>query len=157
LIKTAGLAARRIFILVRGISAMKRLIAGLLLIGSLAGPPAWAHHSFAMFDSTKVTVIKGTILSWTYMNPHSWLSVVGIADGAGSPKRWDVEATSPSTLARIGVLSGTLKAGDKVTVGIRPLRDGSPGGAWVFVVTTDGKVYGAQPSSVGLNVETLKP
>jgi hypothetical protein len=136
---------------------MKRLIAGLIFIGVLAGGRAFAHHSFAMFDSTKVTVIKGTVLSWTYMNPHSWLSVVGVADGAGSPKRWDVEATSPSTLARIGVLKDTLKPADKVTVGIRPLRDGSPGGSWVFAVTADGKVYGAQPSTVGLDVDKLKP
>ncbi len=136
---------------------MKRLFAGLLLTVSLAGGAAWAHHSFAMFDATKVTVIKGTILSWTYMNPHSWLSVVGVADGAESPKRWDVEATSPSSLARIGVLKGTLNPGDKVVVGIHPLRDNSAGGSWVFVVTTDGKVYGAQPSAFGLNLATLKP
>jgi hypothetical protein len=110
-----------------------------------------------MFDASKVTVIKGTILSWTYMNPHSWLSVVGAADGGESPKRWDVEATSPSALARIGVMKGTLNPGDKVVVGIHPLRDSSPGGSWVFVVTTDGKVYGAQPSAFGLNLTTLKP
>jgi hypothetical protein len=136
---------------------MKRLSAAALLIGSLAAEPAMAHHSFAMFDSTKVTIIRGAILSWAYMNPHSWLSVVGTADGEASPKRWDVEATSPSSLARIGVLKGTLNPGEKVTVGIRPLRDGSPGGAWVFVVTSDAKVYGAQPSTVGLDVEKLKP
>jgi len=136
---------------------MNRRFAGWLLIGALAGGPAWAHHSFAVFDSTKVTIIKGEILSWSYMNPHSWLSVVGVADGVGSPKRWDVEATSPSALARIGVLKDTLKPGDKVTVGIRPLRDGSLGGSWVFVVASDGKVYGAEPSSVGLDVEKLKP
>lgn len=136
---------------------MNRWFAGLVLIGSLAGGSAWAHHSFAMFDSTKVTVIRGTILSWTYLNPHSWLSVVGVADGEGGAKRWDVEATSPSTLAKLGVLSGTLKPGDKVTVGIRPLHDGSPGGAWVFVLTGDAKVYGAQPSAVGLDLDKLKP
>ncbi len=138
-------------------SPVKRLFAALVLAAALTGGPALAHHSFAMFDSAKVTVIKGTILSWTYMNPHSWLSVVGVADGQGAPKRWDIEATSPSTLAKIGVLSGTLKPGDKVTAGIRPLRDGSPGGAWVFVVTGDAKVYGAQPSTVGLDLDKLKP
>jgi hypothetical protein len=136
---------------------MKRLFAGWLLIGALVCGPASAHHSFAMFDSTKVTVIKGAILSWTYMNPHSWLSVVGVTEGGESPKRWDVEATSPSALARIGVLTGTLKPGDKVTVGIHPLRDGSPGGSWVFVVAGDGKVYGAQPSAFGLDADKLKP
>jgi hypothetical protein len=139
------------------VDIMKRLLSGLLAVGVLACSPAWAHHSFAMFEPNKVTIVKGTILSWTYMNPHSWLSVVGVADGAGAPRRWDVEATSPRSLAKLGVLGGTLKPGDKITAGIHPLRDGSPGGAWVFVVTTDGKVYGAQPSTFGLDIEKLKP
>jgi hypothetical protein len=134
-----------------------KTLSALVLAGALIASPAFAHHSFAMFDPSKVTVIKGTVLSWTYMNPHSWLSVVGVADGQGAPKRWDIEATSPSTLAKLGVLGGTLKPGDKVTAGIRPLRDGSPGGSWVFVVTADAKVYGAQPSTVGLDVDKLKP
>jgi hypothetical protein len=38
------------------------------------------------------------------------------------------------------------EAGDKVTVGLRPLRDG---GSLVFVITADGKSYGAKPSEAG--------
>lgn len=130
-----------------------QLLAGALL----AAGAAHAHHSAAMFDQSKLVVLKGAIRSFSYINPHSWISIDGSAEGKGKAVRWDVEATSPSTLARIGLTADVLKPGDQVTVAIRPLRDGRPGGSMVFVVGPDGKSYGADPKALGLDVEALKP
>ena len=57
----------------------------------------------------------------------------------------------------MGIRPDTLKPGDKVTVAIRPLKDGRHGGAMVFIITPDGIPHGAKPSDLGLDVETLKP
>jgi hypothetical protein len=139
-------------------SSLKSLVclpfaAALLVAGS-----ASAHHSAAMFDSSKLVVLRGTVTSFSYLNPHSWISVQAAPEGSSeAAKRWDVEATSPSSLARIGVEKDTLKPGEKLTIAIRPLRDGRPGGSMVLFVTADGKRYGADPAAVGLDVAKLKP
>jgi hypothetical protein len=47
--------------------------------------------------------------------------------------------TSPTFLLRAGWKSSTIKAGDKVTVTLRPVRDGTPGGLFVSVTLPDGR------------------
>lgn len=118
---------------------------------------ALAHHSAAIFDSTKLVILKGTTLKFTNMNPHAWISVEARVNGTGESERWDVETTAPIQLVTMGITSNTLKPGDKVTIGIRPLRDGRRAGALVFLVTADGVAHGANPSDLGLDIATLKP
>ena len=90
--------------------------------------------------------------------PHDLKAPIeGAPAGTAEVTRWDVEATSPSTLAAIGLTSEALHPGDRVTVGIRPLRDGRHGGSMVFVIGPDGKRYGANPEALGLRVEDLGP
>ena len=130
----------------------------LLLMAALAAAsPASAHHSVAMFDQGRLTILKGVVKSFSFVNPHSWISIVGSTDGAGEAVRWDVEATSPSTLARLGLTGDALKPGDRVTVAIRPLLDGRHGGSMVFVIGQDGKRYGADPQDLGLSQRALTP
>jgi hypothetical protein len=47
---------------------------------------------------------------------------------------------SPNFLGRRGWTKSSLKAGDKITMVIRPLRDGSKGGMFVRATLADGKV-----------------
>lgn len=72
-------------------------------------------------------------------------------------ERWDIEATAPQTLARMGITPDTLKTGDKVTVGIRPLRDGRRGGVTALVVTADGAPHGPDFEALGLDLKALGP
>ena len=136
---------------------MKLLSPALAAVAALTAGGAWAHHSYAMFDNTKLVVLKGTLLSFSYENPHAWISVTGASDDKTAPVRWDVEATSPLALARQGIKAETLTPGDKVTVALRPLRDGRLGGSLVFVITPDGIAHGAKPADLGLDVAKLKP
>jgi hypothetical protein len=129
----------------------------LLLAGALLSTPASAHHSAAMFDASKLVVLRGTVVSFSYLNPHSWISVQAAPEGSAEVKRWDVEATSPTALARIGVTKETLKPGEKLTIAIRPLRDGRAAGSMVFFVLPDGKSYGADPGALGLDIAKLRP
>jgi hypothetical protein len=112
------------------------------------------EHAYS--DQSALLILKGILRSFSYVNPHSWISIEGSPAGTSEVTR-DIEATSPSTLAGIGLTAEAMHAGDLVTVGIRPLRDGRQGGSMVFVIRPDGKSYGANSEALGLRVEYLKP
>ena len=135
---------------------MKKVLLTFTCLATLAGS-VFAHHSAAMFDSTKLVILKGSMLSFTNLNPHAWISVQASINGTGKLERWDVETTAPMQLATMGIRSDTLKAGDKVTIAIRPMRDGRRAGAMVFLVTPDGVAHGAKPEDLGLDLAALKP
>ena len=82
---------------------------------------ASAHHSFAQFDQSKAVVLKGTVKSWEFTNPHSWLQLVCVQNG--QEVEYGIEGASVSTLVRRGWTRTTFKVGDKVTVEIYPARD----------------------------------
>jgi hypothetical protein len=102
--------------------------------------PAWAHHSFAMYDTTKVVVLKGTVKEFDWTNPHALLWLVGSATD-GEPDLWTIELpTSPGNLTRMGWTKHSLHAGDVVSVEINPLRDGKHGGSFKKVTFASGQV-----------------
>jgi hypothetical protein len=101
---------------------------------------ALAHHSFAMFDRDKEVVLTGTVHEFQWTNPHAFIEFDVPNGKGGEPERWSVEMNSPNNLSRQGWKSSYLKAGDKVTVTLNPLRDGKHGGLFVAIVLADGKV-----------------
>jgi hypothetical protein len=115
------------------------LLAGLSVCGALAGiPAASAHHSFAMFDRTKDVKLDGTVKEWQFTNPHSWLQLSVVENG--NPVEYGIEGSSVNTLLRIGWGPKTFKPGDKISVIINPLRDGTKGGAFVKATLPDGRI-----------------
>ena len=117
----------------------RSLIAALALVA--AGPlPALAHHSFAMFDPEKTIAVSGSVTEFTWGNPHTWIQVMP-SDGS-SAKPWGVEAGSPNMMIRQGWKSSLIKVGDKVTVKIHPMKDGSTTGSLVNITLADGRVLG---------------
>ncbi len=111
---------------------------------SLAPVPGLAHHSFAMFDSTKQTTVTGTVTDFQWTNPHSYIEI-DVPNEAGAVKHWSVEMGSPSILQPGGWKHGTLKAGDKITVILSPLKNGDPGGLLVQANLPDGRKLGNGP------------
>jgi len=120
------------------------LIGAALAVASLAGFPAEAHHSFAMFDRSKQTTLVGTVKAFEYTNPHSWIHMV-VAD-SGSTEEWQIEGLSPNVLGRAGWKKNTLKPGDKISVVIYPLRDGGRGGNLITVTLPNGQTLGGGAS-----------
>ena len=112
------------------------------IVLALAAGPAWAHHSFAMFDLTKNQTISGVIKDLDWTNPHSWLDVVA-TDSTGKAVTWGFEAGSPSTLYKAGWRVSAIHAGDKISVTFHPLRDGGPGGSLLGATLADGTVLAA--------------
>ncbi len=103
--------------------------------------PALAHHSFAMFDADKTVELVGTVKEFQWTNPHSWLQVM-VSDNAGKMTEWSLEMGAPGGLARSGWRPKTVVPGDKVTVSIHPLKDGSAGGQLLSVVLPNGTKMG---------------
>lgn len=98
---------------------------------------AYAHHSFSMFDSSKLLKVDGTVKEFEYTNPHAWVHLVAVGAN-GKPVEWAFEMGSVGQLNRDGWTKNTVKPGDKVTVEFRPLKDGSHGGQFRAVIFADG-------------------
>jgi hypothetical protein len=108
---------------------------------SLASVPAYAHHSYAMFDSTKTMTLSGTVKQFQFTNPHSWIQVM--APGAdGVPVEWSVQMGAPFELIRAGWGPETLKPGDKVVLRVHPAKDGVAGGSFLSATDGDGHPIG---------------
>jgi len=103
--------------------------------------PAFAHHSFAMFDADKSVTMTGVVKEFEWTNPHVWLRVM-VNDNAGMPRQWALEMGAPGQQSRIGWKPDSVKPGDKVTVTIHPLKDGSRGGQFMSAVLPDGQRLG---------------
>lgn len=115
----------------------------------LTASSALAHHSFAMFDQSKIVTMQGTVKDFRWTNPHVFIQVL-VKTEAGAEVEWSIEMTSPEHLARVGWRPGTLKAGDAVTLNIHPMRDGTAGGQYVSGTGPDGPLAGSPaPKSEG--------
>jgi len=118
-----------------------KYVAAAGLMAALFGGPALAHHSFAMFDADKTVDLTGTVKEFQWTNPHSWLQVM-VTDEKGQTAEWSLEMGAPGGLARTGWRPKTVVPGDKVTVSIHPLKDGSAGGQLLTVVLPNGTKMG---------------
>lgn len=98
-----------------------------------------AHHSFAMFDSTKEIVLTGVVKEFQWTNPHTFVQLV-VPGSDGKSVEWSIEGSSPNGLSRIGWKRTSIKAGDQVAVTINPLRSGQPGGNFVQLKFADGRI-----------------
>ena len=90
------------------------VITGFVLL--LIAVPVWAHHAFsAEFDVTKPLTIKGTLVKWEMINPHSWFHI-NVKEPDGKLTEWMIEGGSPNTLIRLGVTKYTVKIGTELTI-----------------------------------------
>jgi hypothetical protein len=123
---------------------MRGLLKGLVM-GACLASIAYAHHSMAGFDRTKMVTVAGTVKQFKWANPHSWIEME-VPNDKGGMTIWNVEMTSPGVLARAGWKSTSLKPGDKITIQGRPLLSGEPGALFVSVTLPDGRTLTDRPS-----------
>jgi hypothetical protein len=103
-----------------------------------------AHHSFSMFDMEKRVTITGTVTTFEWTNPHSYIEI-DVPDDKGAVKHWSIELGSPSILQQSGWKFSSLKKGDKTTLVISPLKSGQSGGFLNTATLPDGRVLGNGP------------
>ena len=121
----------------RSLASVAACVAGLALTSAV---PAGAHHSHAMFDTSREVTITGTVTNFSYRNPHVFL-YVDVKNDRGEVVSWAVEMSNISNTQSRGIYRSTFKAGDVVTVKINPLKDGRFGGNYTSVTAADGKTY----------------
>ena len=107
------------------------------VLGLCAVIPAFAHHSFALFDHQNRVTVVGTVLKFEWTNPHVFIQLE-VPDGAAT-KHYTVECASPNVLTRVGWKFTDIRQGDKVTLLINPLRNGQPGGMLEKATLADGR------------------
>ena len=117
-------------------------LASLALVVALAASVA-AHHSPVMFDRTATKTLIGTVVQFTWTNPHSAIQL-DVRNESGGVDRWGVELGSPQSMARNGWRSNIIKPGDMVTVVVNPLKSGEFGGIFVSMTLPDGRKLGGR-------------
>ena len=121
-----------------------RFNARLSALGLVLVPAALlAHHSPSMFGGEE-RVLTGTVREFQWSNPHSYIQLV-VEQDDGTQQEWSLEMGGNAYLYNLGWRPSTVKAGDRLSVRIEPLRSGKPGGLVLDVTTPDGKVVGARP------------
>lgn len=113
------------------------LAAVLLGAAATAVAPAFAHHSFAIFDAEVTKVFTGVV---TRVNPDAnHLQIFFAPMNAerknvergpdGKPITWAVEMAGSAQAAKDGISVSTFEPGTIFSVGLHPLRSGEPAGS----------------------------
>lgn len=100
--------------------------------------PASSHHSFAMYDQTKVLVLTGVAHQFVAQANHAELHFYLIApdgkltrDKDGKLVDWGVEMAGAAAMAQQGITAASFPAGTIFSVKMNPLRDGGNFGSRV--------------------------
>ena len=123
----------RCFVQIR-MSALLALAVGVLL----ASAPIFAHHGASVYDSKKLTTLKGTVAEFQFMNPHTEI-LFNVTGADGKVEKWTAEAASMVTMTRLGWTKSILKAGDQITAVGNVAKNGSHTMRLRKVVFPDGK------------------
>jgi hypothetical protein len=89
--------------------------------------PAGAHHGTGTYDSSKSVTLSGVVTEFAFTNPHAAL-YFDAKDASGKVVSWAIEMNSPGVLRRAGWTKTTFKAGDQITITVRPSKAGTPVG-----------------------------
>ena len=83
-----------------------------------------AHHAFAAeFDVNKPLTLKGSLVKWEMVNPHSWFHIA-VKEPDGKTTEWLIEGGSPNQLIRMGVTKNTVPIGTELTIEGYRAKDG---------------------------------
>jgi hypothetical protein len=142
----------------------KSMLAGFLALASLGlvVTPAMAHHSFAMYDQTKVVALTGVAYQFVAQANHAELHfyVIGpdgklVKDKEGKNVEWGVELAGAAAVAQQGISAATFPAGTIFSVKLYPLRDGNPFGSRIGT-SAIAKCPWKTPPAPGKTCDTVK-
>src|SRR5918993_935226 len=112
---------------------------GSILLAALFASPVSTHHSFAMYDQTKVVTLTGVMKQFVPQANHAELHFIllapdhkALAKGTdGKYVEWGVEMAGTAAIAQQGITATTFAPGTVFSVKLNPLRDGTNFGAQV--------------------------
>jgi hypothetical protein len=95
---------------------MRRNVAWLaILVTFVSAGSVTAHHSLANYDTTQPVRVRGTVLAFHRINPHS-IVFLEQQPADGPIRRWAIEGPSGVQLNRKGFPQDGLKSGDVVEI-----------------------------------------
>lgn len=122
------------------------VLAGLLATTVGLSSTVQAHHSFAAeFDSQKLVHLEGTVVQFSWVNPHSWI-YMDVKKQDGSLDHWKIEGGAPSLLLRRGWTKNSVTPGAKIIVDGFQARDGALRASARDIVFPDGRKLDAASS-----------
>ena len=122
------------------------ILSGLLAVASGLPLSADAHHSFAAeFDSSKVVHLEGTVVQFSWVNPHSWI-YMDVKKPDGTVDHWKIEGGAPSLLLRRGWNRNSVTPGAKIIVNGFQARDGALRASARDITFPDGRTLDAASS-----------
>ena len=140
---------------------------GLIIAGPLALvsfglyiSPAFAHHSFAMYDQTKTITLTGVAYQFVAQANHAEIHFYLIGpdgklakDKDGKNADWGVEMQGAAAVAQQGITAAAFPVGTIFSVKMNPLRDGSNFGSRVGAIA---KCPWKVPPAPGKTCDTVK-
>ena len=138
------------------------LLAGLLALISMGLylTPAFAHHSFAMYDQTKTVVLTGVAYQFVAQANHAEIHfyLIGpdgkLAKGKdGKNVDWGVEMAGAAAVAQQGITAASFPVGTIFSVKLNPLRDGNTFGSRVGAIA---KCPWKMPPAAGKTCDTVQ-
>ena len=136
---------------------MRGLFGALLAVAAIAllEAPASAHHSQAMFDTTREVLFDGTVVRFDWVNPHMYL-IIETKGPDGKPMRVEGEGLATTQARADGLNRDALKPGMRVIMRANPNRGGPGKQVRVLDVTTqNGEIHPFYAAST--RDRTLKP
>jgi hypothetical protein len=136
---------------------MRGLFGALLAVAAIAlfEAPASAHHSQAMFDTTREVLFDGTVVRFDWVNPHMYL-IIETKGPDGKPVRVEGEGLATTQARADGLNRDALKPGMRVIMRANPNRGGPGKQVRVLDVTTqNGEIHPFYAAST--RDRTLKP
>ena len=98
-----------------------------------------AHHAFgAEFDANKPMTLKGTVVKWELINPHSWIHM-DVKGQDGKVERWMIESAPPNNLYRLGFTKESLPPGTEIVVECFQAKDGTNRASGKDIRFSDGR------------------
>ena len=94
----------------------------------LAAMPLFAHHSFMAEYGGGAVTVKGKLIKFDWVNPHSW-AYVEVTTADGKKIVWKGETPPVNVLFRNcwtkNIVEDLVKTGEQVTLTGTPAKDGS--------------------------------
>jgi hypothetical protein len=118
-----------------------RAAAALFVAACLATAPVRAHHSFAPYEPQLQIKLSGVVTDFRWMNPHVYIRMEAPDPRTSKPRQWLIECANPGILNRVGWRFNMVKAGDRITVIVSPLRNGEPAALLKQITLADGRKY----------------
>lgn len=77
---------------------------------------ASAHHGYASYDMTKMMAVRGTVVTFEWLNPHSILTL-SAKDEKGGVQKWLIATGPAAMLERCGWSNNGQSSGSRVKDG----------------------------------------